>query len=173
MNAKSVLRLKEEVALWATETRAVVSTCRQLVEYFGSKKELTSWDAALKAPLEWVEVVVAHTPRRKRSDPTWPRSAGDVAFSCSESTARILSPVVEIVGGPWPHFVYTIRKIVPKAEQGRQLYPCGMFSVSFADAVTQPLWRTYRHLAPDEWKSCFPEKPANSRPEAAGASRRR
>ena len=61
MNAKAVSRLRGEVALWATETRTVVATCRRLIEHFGSKKELTSWDAALKAPLEWVEIVVAHT----------------------------------------------------------------------------------------------------------------
>jgi hypothetical protein len=157
MNAKSISRLKGEVARWATETRNVVSTCRQLIEHFGSKKELTSWDTALEAPLEWVEIVVAHTPRRKRGDPPWPRYAGHVAFRCSESTARILSPLVELVGGPWPQFVYTIRKTVLQAEQGRQLFPCGMFSASFADAVSQPLWRRYRQLAPVEWKACFPE----------------
>jgi hypothetical protein len=173
MTAKSISRLKEEVALWATETRSVLATCRRLVEYFGSRKELASWDAALKAPLEWVEIVVAHTPRRGRSDPRWPRHAGDVTFRCSESTAKILSPLVEIVGGPWPQFVYTIRKNVPKADHGRQLYPCGMFSVSFAEAVTQPLWRTYRRLAPAEWKSSFPEQPANRALPRPALARRR
>ena len=157
MNAKSVLRLKGEVALWATEIRSVVSACRRLVEYFGSKKELASWDAALKAPLEWVEIVVAHTPRRKRGDPLWPRYAGDVTFRCAESTAKILSPLVEIVGGPWAHFV---RMSQDRSEGGTRAAALSVWHVlrefrRCGDAATMA--GMYRHLAPAEWKSCFPE----------------
>ena len=72
-----------------------------------------------------------------------------------ESTARIISPLVEVVGGPVASFVYTIRKVYARAEQSRHIYSYGMFSVSFGAGVTEPLWVKYRHLAPDEWKRAF------------------
>jgi hypothetical protein len=71
-----------------------------------------------------------------------------------------VSPLAEIVGGPVAEFVYTIRKVVPRAEQSRHVHPYGHFSVSFADAITLPLWTSYRHLAPDEWKKVVPESAA-------------
>lgn len=149
-------RLKDEVELWAAETRILVSACRLLLEHFGTKKELSSWDAAVEAPLRWVSAVEAHFSGAKRAfTPKSPKGRGP-AFRCSEATARILSPLAEIVGGPVAEFVYTIRKTYPRAEQSRHIFHYGMFSVSFADAVTKSLWSTYRHLAPEEWKECFP-----------------
>jgi hypothetical protein len=51
LNAKSTKRLKAEVDAWAAETRLLVGACRRLVEYFGTNKELKSWDAAIEGPL--------------------------------------------------------------------------------------------------------------------------
>src|SRR5262245_14111492 len=154
MNARATRRLKEEVDFWAAETRLLIEACRVLIDYFGTKSELKSWDAATKEPLRWVSLVVTHFSSKGRRDPIPLRPTGR-AFRCSESTARIVSPLAEIVGGPVAGFIYTIRKVVPHAEQSRHIHPYGNFSVSFADAVTQPLWTKYRHLAPDHWKDVF------------------
>ena len=158
MNARAVRRLKEEVDSWAAETRLLLEACRLLIDYFGTHSELKSWDAATKEPLRWVSLVVGHfsTKGRRR---TLPLLRAGRAFRCSESTARIVSPLAEIVGGPVAAFIYTVRKVVPRAEQSRHIHPYGHFSVSFADAITQPLWTSYRHLAPDEWKKVFPAPP--------------
>jgi hypothetical protein len=173
MDAKSLERLKAEVASWAAETRTFVAASRRLIEYFGSVKELESWDAALEGPLEWVSVVVAQTPESKRRGRSLPRYVGGVAFRCSEPTAKILSPLVELVGGPVARFVHTIRELLPTAGQSRHILPYGMFVVSFADAVTHPMWTRYRHLAPEEWKACFPEVPAKRTLQRTAPGRRR
>lgn len=126
MNAKLLGRLKGEVASWAGETQTFLAASRRLIEYFGSARELESWDAALKKTLEWVSVVVAHTPTSERGRKALPPYVGGPAFRCSEDTAKILSPLVEIVGGPVARFVYTIRRIFPKADQDRHILPYGI-----------------------------------------------
>jgi hypothetical protein len=158
MNAKSARRVRVEVDAWAAEMPILLEACRVLIEYFGTKNELKSWNAAMKEPLRWVSLVVAHfsTEPTARAVPLLRHGR---AFRCSEPTARIVSPLVEIVGGPVAGFIYTIRKIVPRAEQSSCIHPYGNFSVSFADAVTQPIWTTYRHLAPAEWKRVFRAPP--------------
>jgi hypothetical protein len=157
MNARSARQVKEEVDFWAAEMRLLLETCRILIEYFGTKGELKSWDAAMKEPLRWVSIVAADISSRGPTRKPVPSVRRGRAFRCSEATARIISPLAEIVGGPVAGFIYTIRKIVPRAEQSRRIHPYGNFSVSFADAVTQPLWTTHRHLAPPEWRRVFPE----------------
>ena len=155
MNARSVRRVKEEIDFWAAEMRLLLEACRVLIEYFGTKTELKSWDAAIKEPLRWVSLVVADISSRAPTRRLVPPVRPGRAFLCSETTARIVSPLAEIVGGPVAGFIYTIRKVFPRAEQSRRIYPYGNFSVSFAEAVTQPLWTRYRHLAPAEWKRVF------------------
>jgi hypothetical protein len=155
MDADSISTLKEEVAAWATQMRTLFSACRLLIGYFGTDDELASWDGAVAVPLEWVEAVVAQMPPQNPIGPL-PRFEPAGALECSESTARFISPLVEIVGGPVAEFVSTIRRLVPQQEQAAFTRAYGFFVVTFADAVTQPLWRTYRELAPDEWKAEFP-----------------
>lgn len=157
MNARAGRRLKEEADSWATEMRLLLDACRLLISYLGTRNELKSWDAATKEPLRWISVVVAHFSSKGRRYPPIPPFRRGRAFRCSESTARMVSPLVEIVGGPVARFIYTIRKVVPQAEQSRHIHPYGNFSVSFGSAVTEPLWTSYRHLAPDHWKEVFPE----------------
>ena len=172
MNAKSLGRLKMEVASWAAETRTFVAASRRLIEYFGSARELEGWDAALEKPLEWVSVVVAHTPS-ERGKKALPPYVGGPVFRCSEDTAKVISPLVEIVGGPIATFVYTIRRIFPQADQGRHLLPYGIFVGNFADAVSYPIWTRYRKLAPDEWKAVFRKRPANRALQRTALARRR
>jgi hypothetical protein len=155
MTARAVRRLKHEVDSWAAETRLLLEACRLLIDYFGTPSELKSWDAATKEPLRWISLVVAHFSSSGRRYRPTPLLRASRAFRCSESTARVVSPLAEIVGGPVAGFIYTIRKVVPRAEQSRHVHPYGHFSVSFADAITQPLWTRNRHLAPDEWKKAF------------------
>jgi hypothetical protein len=173
MSAKSLGRLKVEVASWAAETRTFVAASRRLIEYFGSARELEKWDAALEKPLEWVSLVVAHTPTSARGRKALPPYVGGPTFRCSEDTARVISPLVEIVGGPIATFVYTIRRIFPKADQGRHLLPYGIFVASFADAVSHPMWTRHRNLAPDEWKAVFGKRPANRGLQRTALARRR
>ena len=168
--ANAVVRLKQEVDQWAAETRLLVGACRLLVQHFGSRKELRSWDAAMRAPMTWVAAVVAHFSARRPDKSRPPLYRKGVAFRCSEATARIVSPLAELVGGPVAGFVYTIRRTFPRSEQSSHILPYGHFSISFADAVTQPLWTSYRHLAPEEWKACFPAKSANRPLQRTGAS---
>jgi hypothetical protein len=157
MNARSHRRLKKEVDSWAVEVRVLIGACRVLIGYFGKKSELTSWDAATKEPLRWVSLVVRHfSSKALGAKPTPPCRPGR-PFRCSESTARVVSPLAEIVGGPVAGFIYTIRQVFPRAEHSRHIHPYGNFSVSFADGITQPLWTSYRYLAPDHWKKVFPD----------------
>jgi len=151
MTTKAVRRLKAEVDSWAAETRLLVGACRRLIEYFGAKTELKSWDRAIEAPLEWVSVVVARVDSKRGGPRAIP--------AYLQRTATVISPLAEIVGGPVATFVYTIRKTFPRAEQGRRIDPYGNFVVSFAAAVTEPLWTAYRHLAPEHWKEVFPPQP--------------
>jgi hypothetical protein len=160
MNATASRRLKREVDSWAAETRVLFDACRLLIDHFGTRSELKSWDSAMKEPLRWVSLVVAHFSSKAGRHPPTPLLRAGRSFRCSESTARLVSPLAEIVGGPVAEFVYTIRKVVPRAEQSRHVHPYGHFSVSFADAITLPLWTSYRHLAPDEWKKVVPESAA-------------
>jgi hypothetical protein len=173
VNAKTKKRLKGEVDSWAGEMRLLVGGCRLLIEYFGTKKELKSWDAAIEGPLGWVSIVAkqyAPSPRHRGPLPRWDDG---VPFRCSEATARVVSPLVELVGGPIAKFVLTIRKLLPEPDQLRYIRPYGHFSISFAHAITQPLWTAYRHLAPEEWKACFPaSKKRTARPRARLSSPR-
>jgi hypothetical protein len=174
VTARSLSRLKGEVEAWAQETRLLLAACRRLIEHFGNAKELKSWDAAIEAPLAWVSIVVGqYTPGARHRGPL-PRWDGDVPFRCCERTATTISPLVEIVGGPIAKFVFTIRELLPEPDQIRYLRSYGHFSISFAEAVNQPLWRTYRHLAPAAWKACFPERAERSRrPRATSPTRNR
>ena len=156
MNARAARRLKKEVDSWAAEMRLLIGGSRVLIEYFGKPRELKSWDAATKEPLRWVSLVVEHFAANARGAKPIPPFRGGPAFRCSESTAKIVSPLVEIVGGPVARFVYTIRRAFPRGQQSRHIHPYGNFSVSFAEGVTHPLWTKYRHLAPGYWKEVFP-----------------
>ena len=173
MNARSIKRVKSEIEAWAADTRLLLGACRRLIEYFGTDKELKSWDAAIGPPLEWIAVgLTAVSAGKRRKQPAAPDGSG-VVFRCTESTATVLSPLVEIVGGPIAKFVLTIRRLVPQAEQRPYIVPYGFFCVSFADAVTQRLWKTYRHLAPDEWKTTFSARPDNRALQRTALARRR
>jgi len=156
-NANAIRRLRQEVDSWAAETRLLLEACRILVEYHGTKSELKSWDAATKEPLRWVSLVVEHFASNIRGVKPISFVRAGYAFRCSESTARIVSPFAEIVGGPVANFVFTVRKVFQREQQSRHIFPYGNFSVSFADAVTYPLWKQYRQLAPEEWKRVYPK----------------
>jgi hypothetical protein len=151
-----IANLKKEVATWAAEMRTLFAACRLLLEYNGSKKELASWDAAVAVPAEWIGMVVAEMPPRTPLD-RYPSCEPRGVFKCDKTTAEMIAPLVEIVGGPVAEFVYTIRRTIPKKKQGAFTRAYGAFVCAFADAVTQPLWKTYRHLAPDEWRAAYPE----------------
>jgi hypothetical protein len=158
VNAKSLRRLKTEVDAWADETRVLLAACRHLIEHFATARELKSWDAAVAPTLGWVSIVAGQFAPRPPKLKTLPRWDGGPPFRGSLSTARMISPLVEIVGGPVAQFVFTIRKIVPQGEQSKYIRSYGHFSASFGFAVTHPLWTTYRQFAPQEWKDCFPAR---------------
>src|SRR5688572_26777754 len=141
MIAEANTQLKDDVAAWAAETRVLIAACRCLVEYFGTEDELRSWDAALVTPLDWVATVLARVPPGPGGQPPFAPNPAIVPFQCSEATARVISPLAEIVGGPVADFVYTIREEIAAAEQDEYLRPYGHFSAAFADAVTGPIWR--------------------------------
>src|SRR5262245_6822291 len=156
MNARVVKRLKAEVVFWAAETRTFIAASRRLIEYFGSKKELASWDAAIEVPLAWVTVVVAQTPTGKHRRKSWPRDASHLVFQCRESTHTSIPPLGQVGGEAWAKFVFSVPQLVPRAEQSLCLVPHGMFCASFAEAGDQPIWRKYRCLVLREWKAVFP-----------------
>lgn len=153
-------QIRQEVAEWAEETRIFFAACRRLVEYFGEEGELESWEAAATVPLQCVDAVVAAVPPRGRGTPAdaLPNLGCIVPFRCGEATARIISPLAEVVGVPISEFVYTVRRRIAKEAQSAYVKPYGWFVSAFADAVTHPLWHAYRHLAPEEWKEVFKEK---------------
>ena len=174
MPERTFNQLKGEVDAWAQETRLLLAAAHRLIQYFGTAKELKNWNAATEAPLAWVSIVAGQYAPRARHRGPLPRWDDGIPFRCSEATATIVSPLVEIVGGPIAKFVFTIRKLLPEPDQIRYLRSYGHFSISFAEAVTQPLWRTYRHLAPEEWKACFPVRSQRSkRPRATSPTRKR
>jgi hypothetical protein len=170
MNAKSRARLKREIESWAEEMRTLLGACRLLIGQFGTTVELERWDTAVEATLARVRNVVGSARAQRRGERAFLPSSESATFRCSEATARIISPLVEIVGGPVAGFVYTVRRIVPKGEQNRYIRPYGDFSISFADAVTQPLWTAYRRLAPAEWKAVFPLRPRKRTARLSAAS---
>lgn len=155
MDADPITVLREEVAVWAAEMDALFRACRLLIAHHGTDDELASWDTAVAVPLRWVAAVVSETPPR---DPAgaFPAFGPDGAFECSEATASVMAPLIEIVGGPVAHFVYTIRRTIPTTEHGAFTRAYGGFVSAFADAVSYPMWKAYRHLASDEWRAQFP-----------------
>ena len=44
MTARAGRRLKEEVDTWAAEMRLLLEACRVLIEYFGTKGDLTGFE---------------------------------------------------------------------------------------------------------------------------------
>jgi hypothetical protein len=148
--------LKEEVVTWSEEMRTLLGSCRMLVEYWGSDDEPARWDAAVALPLEWIVAVVDDMPPR---GPPFQLPNHDVraTFVCSESTARVISPLVEILGGPVTDFIYTIRQTIPSDDQKAFTRAYGGFVGAFADAVAWPLWRAHRRLAPAEWLAANPD----------------
>jgi hypothetical protein len=87
-----------------------------------------------------------------------PAFKGSTSFQCSLRTAKLVSPLIEIVGGPIPEFVMTIRRQVVRERQSDLIRPFGHFSGYFGLQVEVPLWRRYRRLASAEWKAVFPSK---------------
>ena len=153
MEQKPQVLMIAEVRAGASETRGLIGSCRRLIEYFGVEEELASWDLAIALANVCLESTLeALTDKIDRRGEWHIPNGPDIPFQCSEPTARIISPLVEVVSGPWPEFVYTIRHSAPPAEQGALLYPYGSFSARFGFAIARPIWRQHPHLAPDNWE---------------------
>ena len=160
MNQKVKNRLGKEVAAWAEGTEALVSSCRQLIDYFGSPKEIASWDAAIAVPAAYIDAATDALTTRidSASDVVHPRGRLH-SFTCSKDTARIIAPILQVVGGPFPPFIRTIRTMVRSSEQNALLTAFGLFSGNFAMCVCEPIWQRYYDLAPKEWVRLNPRSP--------------
>jgi hypothetical protein len=143
------IQIKSEVATWADQTRALLSSCRQLIAYFGTKEEVASWDAAIAVPMAYVDLVVATKKSSTKESLRLPWSVN--ALECSETVARIISPLVQLVSGPIPKFIRTIRESGLSDDQKMLILSFGCFSSGFGTNVSESLWEKYRQLAPQEW----------------------
>ena len=152
MNLRLQKRIKKEVAQWGQETNALLSACGLLVAYFGTTKEKASWNSAIAVPQGYVQSVLNALTDGISSGVELMHPPGVLRLlSCSESTARRIAPLLEIVGGPIPAFVRTIRATARPEEQRALVAPFGAFSGNFALYICEPVWQKYRHLAPKEW----------------------
>jgi hypothetical protein len=155
--ARSTLlkEIKHEVAAWAEETKVLLSSCRYLIAYFGTDGETASWDAAIGVARNYIDVVVAAKKTSSKASLMLP---GEVtSFECSEPVARIVAPLVHLIGGPVPTFVRTIRENGLSDDQKMLILAFGCFAARFGDCISEPLWQRYRHLAPNEWLELNPE----------------
>lgn len=144
--------LATEVTQWADEIQSLMVSCDLLIRYFGSDDELAAWRAAIALPTRTLASAV-HAMRSVDGKESWKAPEGaDVFFECSESVARIVAPLVEIIGVPVAPFVQTVRQTVAKGAEGPVLFPYGAFCVRFANAISNPLWEKHVLLAPEEWK---------------------
>jgi hypothetical protein len=147
-------RIEAEVTLWAEETNGLLSSCRRLIEYFGDPSELASWDKAIALPKSCLDAARDALTAKIHLQDEWRTPDGaETSFRCSEPVARIVSPIVQVIGEPIADFVYTIRETAPPAEQGALLFPYGSFCMRFGNAIATPLWKEYPQLAPEEWRA--------------------
>lgn len=140
------MTLTDEVNAWVSETRAILSACIRLAEYFGSDEEEASFRAGLALPL--ILVAAVEDPLQWAAPPL-PASAPP-EVECSEGLARMVSPLLQLVCEPVPDFVGTAR-LTSDAHTKALLILFGVFSGTFARHVCAPVWRSYPSLAPEDW----------------------
>jgi hypothetical protein len=138
--------LTEQVNAWVSETRAILSACVRLAEYFGSDEEEASFRAGLALPLTLVAAI--EDPLQWAAPPL--PAAAPPNVECSEALARMVSPLLQLVCEPVPDFVGTARP-ASDADAKALIVLFGVFSGTFARHVCAPVWCSYPSLAPEGW----------------------
>ena len=102
--------VRVELSRWIEQTRALLTTCELVVSTFGTKKECQSWRRSIVAATEHLDSCskFVKTKSVKRNGLYSIKSSPE--FVCSLFVARLVSPLLEIVCGPMPPFIVSIRR---------------------------------------------------------------
>lgn len=148
--------LVEEIAQWQVRTRALMLSMLELTAYYGPRDARRNLERALECPAWIVERVgYPQEPLVGMPGPT------GIFRTRTKRLATVLSPLVELVGGPVPWFV-SLSRVVPNGMP--TLIAFGEFSGRFGGAMTYPLWSAHRELAPEHWLRVFGRRLKRRRP---------
>jgi hypothetical protein len=128
---------------WQTRTRALFVTMRELASHFGPRTAAESLGRALEAPGWLVERIAYPQPTLVGM----PGPQGKFRTR-SKRLAGILSPLVQLVGGPVPPFVELARAL-PNGMP--TLLTFAEFSGRFGVDVACPLFEAHPEFAREDW----------------------
>lgn len=148
---RKVERIARQARTWASDTEAVLRTCEQLVDYFGTAKERRAIDASFAAAHFWVQAAAVAAAAPDEAEFPQPGAPDHVAFSCGRATAEILSPLLQLVVEPVPEFIVSTRKNLDEETQRKIVRPFAQFSAVMGRYVCKPVWSLHPDLAPDGW----------------------
>ncbi|MBS2013573.1 MAG: hypothetical protein JST00_11835 [Deltaproteobacteria bacterium] len=133
---------------WAVEVAVLLDACRQLVEYYGSDEEEDSFRRAVETPLWLVEAI-----KKLASDEDVDLNARPTssAFTCSESRAEILTPLIRLVVEWQPAFIDDARQAMVEDDWKQLSVTYGLFVGTVARCLCDPMWSKYPRLAPPGW----------------------
>lgn len=135
--------LVDQLAEWQVRTRALFVAMRELASYFGPRTAAESLGRALEAPAWLVEHIAYPQPPLVGM----PGTQGKFRTR-SKRLAEVLSPLVQLVGGPVPPFV-PLTRVVPGGT--RTLLTFAEFSGRFGVDITYPLFEAHPEFAHEEW----------------------
>ena len=139
--------VEQGIFRWADEVGVLLDACRQLVEYYGSDAEADSFRSAAAAPLFLIGALKSIASGNAVDTTKGPPFS---KFSCSESLAEMLSPLLRIIVQWQPDFVSDARRTLDAAGQERVIRPYGQFLGTVGSFLCVP-WSTYPRLAPPGW----------------------
>lgn len=143
------VQLRGQVFAWVRETEALLVASRMLVDWHGGASEADSFIKATEPARVLLRGIVRTVAGRLREKVK--PVAGVLQFQCSSSTARVVSPLLEVLATPVPDFVTRARIELPAMESGNLIGGFGLFCGAMSDAVYEPFWRDHPSLAPKDW----------------------
>jgi len=139
--------LADEILRWDKEARAILTSIKRIVEYFGTDEEYEWLLAALREPEAYRDGVL---PAFR--DPAWRADIPGVSiprFTFERSTAEKINPLLILLAEPEPYFVSWARHDLEKAHLTPVLRHYGGFVGNFAINICDPVWGSFPDLVPE------------------------
>jgi hypothetical protein len=137
--------LADEIVRWDNETRAILTSIKRIVEYFGTDEEYESLLAALRNPEACFESVLpAFRDPASHEETSWDTGR---KFECERGIAEKITPLLQLLAEPVPEFVPWAREELEEAHSSVVIRSYGAFVASAFEHIYDPVWRSFPDLA--------------------------
>jgi hypothetical protein len=142
--------LADEIVAWVNETRAILTTIKRIVEYFGNDAEYEWLSAALCEREAYLEGVL---PAFR--DPGWRADIPYISiprFTFERSTAEKITPLLQLIVEPVPDFIPWARGELEPSHYKAVMRHAGVFLGDMAVDICDPIWASFPDLTPEGYE---------------------